>query len=711
MSLARTAVILLALGLTLAASTLSACSGGRAATPKAGAPTQMDSGEPFKIFSGEYENTKLMLENPPSTLAVLPFGGDLAGLYLTPEAEDPRDVVRRGMYNHLAALPFTDQELLETDARLSGAKLDSYQSISALLADNPKQLHALLGVDAVVIGEITHFDRTFIGIVSQTAVGGQVRMVALPSGQLLWRAVHVSRGFGGGVSITPVGLVMSALSSLWNLRDEQLLRETDALFREIVSTIRLPAQSRRYMASAPEFDLFTVDEEAPVYREGEAIVFRLVGTPGARATAQLSAPNGFSETVELLPAPPSQRRVLRGHILTALEEQYERQGLTTTPEEMAAAMRELDAREIYQGAYLPEGGTQASRVTVRGVLVNGSGGRSMQVLPRPLSIDALPPPAPSDLAATAQDGRIHLSWSPVDAADLQAYEVWISPSGLSGFTLALRSESPEAEVDGLDNFSPRFLRVSAVDQAGNRSPFSLGIKATPLPDPDLVKGAATSPLLGGMVQDVLFLGPEHSPYLVQSDLAVPKGSALHIAPGVVLRFAPTTGLVVAGGNLTAYGTIEHPVRFVPETPDSRPGSWTGLTVDQDSRVSLNQARILGAQIGLDIRGSAPRLQGLVIRASSQAGLRLTDGAAPDMTCSLIKGNGGMGGIVVQGSGLRPSIRGTSFSANAPFDVQNFSSATLDLTGNYWETDPGISVLGPALLAPILETPLPGCPAP
>lgn len=711
MSLARTTVILLALLLALTAGTLGACSSRRAPTPAAGATSTLDSDEPFKIFSGEYENTKLMLDSPPNSLAVLPFGGDVSSLYTAPGGEDPRVVVRRGMYNHLAALPFADQELLETDARLSGAKLDTQQSLTALLAEDPAKLYSLLGVDAVVIGEITHFDRTFAGIVSQTAVGCQVRMVALPSGQLLWRAVHVSRGFGGGVSITPLGLVMSALSSLWNLRDEQLLRETDALFREITGTIRVPASGSRFMASAPEFDLFTVDQELPVYHEGEAVVFRLVGTPGARATAQLSAPNGFSETVELLAAPPAQRRVLRGQILAELQEQFEKEGLTTTPEELAEAMRELDSREIYQGAYLPEPGTQASRVTARGVLVTGSGSRSMRIFPRPLTIDAAPPAAPIDLVATAEDGRIRLAWSPVDADDLQAYEIWISPSGLSGFTLAKRSESPEAVVEGLDNFSPRFLRVSAVDQAGNRSPFSLGVKAIPLPDPALALAAATSPSLGGMVQGVLFLGPEHSPYLVQSDLAIPKGSALHLAPGVVLRFAPEAGLIVAGGSLNAYGTVDQPVRFVPETPDSRPGSWTGLTADQDSHVLLTQARILGAQIGLDIRGCAPRLQGLVIRASSQAGLRLSDGAAPDMTCSLVKGNGGMGGMVAQGSGLTPSIHRTSFSANAPFDVQNFSSATLDLAGNYWETDPGVSVLGPTLLTPMLEAPEPGCPAP
>jgi len=708
MRLSRAAVILLAAFAVLAGVALSGCSSKRM-TPRTGAPATLDSGKPFEIFSGEYENTELMVKEPPRSLAVLPFSGDPTAWALPPDTEDPRLVVRRGMYNHIAALPFADQELFDTDARLASAELDSPEAVAALLESDPARLHELLGVDAVVLGEVTHYDRTFVGVVSQAAVGCRVRMVALPSGKLLWRAVHVSRGFGGGVSVTPVGLALSALSSLWNLREEQLLRESDALFREIAGTIHLPANLVRPLP--PELDLFTVVNEAPIYHEGQPMIFRLLGAPAGLATARLTASGGFSRDVDLAPVPPSQRRALRGQLLTELETQFKAQGLTPGTEDMAAAVRELDAREIYQGAYLPEAGEEVARITARGVLVSATGGRSMRVLPTPLAIDAASPPAPAELAAEPGDGRIRLSWSPVQAKDLAAYEVWISESGLTGFTLAKTSEEPRAELDNLPNFNPRYLRVSAVDQAGNRSGFSPGAKATPLPDPALAAAAATSPELGGMVEGLLYLGPEQSPYLVTENLAVPEGSTLTVAPGVVVRFSPGTGLAVAGGALTAHGTREAPVRFVPQTPDSRPGSWTGLILDQDSRVLLNNVRILGPRVGLDVRGCAPRVDGAVIRAASQAGIRLSDGARPDVTCSLIKGNGGMGGLVAEGKGLAPSIRNSSFAGNAPFDVQNFSPAPLDLAGNHWTTDPGVSVLGQALLTPILDEPAPGCPLP
>lgn len=702
----RAAVIILALCLI---ALTAACAGKKARRPVAGAPASMATDDDFKVFAGEYENTPRMVKHPPASLAVLPFGGDPADWSLAVEAQDPRVTVRRGIYNHVAALPFTDQELYETDARLAPLELDTYQAAAATLADDPRRLYSLLGVDAVIIGEVTHFDRTFAGIVSQAAVGCSVRMVALPSGELLWRAVHVSRGFGGGVSITPVGLVMSALSSLWNLREEQLLREADTLFREMAATIRVP-DAPGISPAQPELQLFTVEGGDAVLHEGEPLGLRILGAPGARASAHLTAP-GFAADVDLLPAPISERRVLRGQLLASLEDKFRRHGLTPTPEELAGAMRELDSLEIYQGAYYPERGVQADHVTVRGVLVGGAGGRSLRVHPGTIAIDAAAPEAPASLTARAEDGRVRLSWPPVQAADLAQYEIWTSPRGLTGFTLAATSEEPKALLEGLPNFTPLFVRVTAVDAAGNRSGFSPGAKAEPLPAPGLDKAAAAGPDLGGVLRAPLYLPRAFSPYLVRTDLTVAAGGELHVAPGVVLRFAQGTGLAAEGGELAFYGTADAPVRLVPETPESRPGSWKGVAVHASPRAVFTHTRILGARTGLDVADAAPRLHGVVIRSCSQAGMALGSGARPDVTCSLIKGNGGMGGVVTQGSGLGLSIRQSSFAANAPFDVQNYSPTALDLRTNFWASPGGAAVLGPALVDPALAAPHPGCPAP
>lgn len=706
MRLSRAAVIILALCLiTLCA----ACSGNRVRRPVAGAPTAMGDEDQFEVFAGEYENTPFMVKNPPDSLAVLPFGGDPSNWQLAPATEDPRTTVRRGIYNHVAGLPFTDQELFDTDARLATLEINNYHAAAAALDNDPRRLYALLGVDAVIIGEVTHFDRTFAGVVSQAAVGCTVRMVALPSGELLWRAVHVSRGFGGGVSITPIGLAMSALSSLWNLREEQLLREADTLFREMAATIRVP-DTPGIARTAPHLTLFTVEGGDAVLREGDPLGLRIVGTPGARATAHLTGTD-FTADIDLRPAPISERRVLRGQLLAELDARYREHNLTPTPEDLAAAMRELDALEIYQGVYHPRRGVQADNVSVHGILVSAAGGRSVRVHPRPLAIDAAPPAAPETLSASAEDKRVRLSWPPVDAADLAAYEIWTSPRGLTGFTLAATSESPQAVLEDLPNFTPLFIRVTAVDAAGNRSGFSPGAKAEPLPASGLQQAAATGSELGGYVDGPLYLPRAFSPYLVRRDLIIRPGGSLHAAPGVVLRFAQGTRLAVEGGEAAFYGSPDTPVRLVPETPISRPGSWHGMEITSSPRAVLHHTRILGARKGLTVADAAPRLHGVAIRSSSQAGLILRSGAHPDVTCSLIKGNGGMGGVVTEGTGLGMDMRQSTFAGNTPFDVQNYSATALDLRNNFWAGPDGPSVLGPTLTGHALDAPHPGCPAP
>ncbi len=686
---------------------LGGCGGKRpvgAGQPASGSAAQV--AEAFDVFSGEYENTPEMLAHPPRSVAVLPFGGDPAR-WLGAGQDDPRPVVRRAMYNHLSSLPFSDLELYETDARLAEAGLTGPEDVARAVADEPGRLHEILGVDAVVVGEVTHFDRAFAGIVSQAAVGCTVRMTALPSGKLLWRAEHVSRGFGGGVAVTPVGIVLSAFSSLWNLRDDQLLRETDALFREMTATIRVPGNAPGPRVGQPVIDLFAVmDPEAP-FTEGRPVVMRLVGDPGARAYAEIS---GTGRTVALAPAPAPSRRAIRARLREALARRYADLGARPEPAELDAALEALDQREIYEGAYYPEPGTERYGATVRGVLTAASGARASRLFERRIDVDAAPPAAPENLRADPGSGRVRLAWDAVNATDLASYEVLASGSGLSGFAPVERTVEPHAEVTGLADFTPVFLRVVAVDRAGNRSIVSRAAKALPLPVPGLAAHAATSPRLGGAVEGVLFLPAELSPYFVERGLTVPAGSELHVAPGAVLRFAPGTGLTVSGA-LFAWGDAARPVRLVPESPASKPGTWNGLVLDGAERARLTATQILGARVGVTVRQCAPRLDGCVIRASSQAGLLLKDGARPDLTCSLVRGNGGMGGLVAEGTGLAPAVRDTAFAANEPFDVQNFSPVDLDLSGNWFAADPALTVLGRAVTAPVLDAPPAGCPAP
>ena len=142
----------------------------------AGAPSSMSADDDFKVFA------RGVREHPAHGEAPAPREPCRAALRRRPPTtgrwpwrpRTPRVTVRRGIYNHVAALPFTDQELYETDARLAPLELDTYQAAAATLADDPRRPVFAPGRGrGSSSAKSHHFDRTFAGVISQAAVGLQ----------------------------------------------------------------------------------------------------------------------------------------------------------------------------------------------------------------------------------------------------------------------------------------------------------------------------------------------------------------------------------------------------------------------------------------------------------------------------------------------------------------------------------------------------------
>ncbi len=669
-----------------------------------GGPSVTLTSESFKYFSGEFENTEAMRARPPKTVAVLPFYGDESQWTFKFESENPTEIVRRGMYNHISSLAFSDLELFEVDLRLKNAGLKSWEAIERVLKHDPKRLKSILGVDAVVTGEVTHFDRVFVGIASQVAVGCEVKMIGLRDGKLLWRAKNVSRGFAGGVSLNPIGLVINAVASIWNLRGVELLRQTDDLFREMASTIYLPESLAASRITPPNLDLFACVGKDTPYRAGETALFRIVGDANCEAYADLL---GFQSHIRLVPVSTPAKDALMGQILDQIKAKYAQSGHTLTPELVAAIQGELASREVYEGSFAVEPGVERYGLLAKGYLVNESGGQSsMLFVARKIDLDSVPPRTPENLVAEPLDTKVTLSWDQSPEGDLAGYEIWTSKTGLSGFGKVATVETNKGTVPGLNNFEPVFLRVKALDLAGNESEFSPNVKSAPLPEPGLLDLPAPGPNLGGEIREKTLLRTDKGPFSVQSDLTVMPGGALYIEPGAILRFAAGTSLKVLGGDILAFGRTDAAIRLVPGSNTAAPGAFAGVVLEGARRAYLNGMFIERARTGLVIKDCGPEISNLVIRESSQAGLHLLDRAGPNMSCSKIIGNSGMGGMVLEGEGLAPRIRSSVFQDNAPFDVQSFAPIEIDLSGNFWTQ---AQTLGNVRVEPALQSPPEACP--
>jgi hypothetical protein len=190
---------------------------------------------PF-IKDDEAASQNVKLRNPPKSIAILPFGNQT-------EREGLDEFVRATFYGHLAPHPYKDIELHEVDRKLKRHNLMNYEKFNHVSA---KRLGRILDCDAVVIGEVTEFQRVYAGVYSQMAVGASITIWDTRSGKKLWSDEHVTRHHEGGVPLAITDLAMISIRSGLNLRESEKVKTVDELSRHLVS--RLPVADTRINA-------------------------------------------------------------------------------------------------------------------------------------------------------------------------------------------------------------------------------------------------------------------------------------------------------------------------------------------------------------------------------------------------------------------------------------------------------------------------------
>jgi hypothetical protein len=112
--------------------------------------------------------------------------------------------------------------------------------------------------------------------------------------------------------------------------------------------------------------------------------------------------------------------------------------------------------------------------------------------------------------------------------------------------------------------------------------------------------------LGGNLSKMI--EPRGKPYLVTSDVYVPAGKTIRVAPGVIMLFKNFTGMHVEG-RLVVEGTPERPVVFSSEfdktyNPSSElhanPYDWNGITIyDNGLGSTFSQAKLMYSVFGIN----------------------------------------------------------------------------------------------------------------
>jgi parallel beta-helix repeat protein len=467
-------------------------------------------------------------------------------------------------------------------------------------------------------------------------------MVETKTDKELWWAKDVSRKHGGGISTTPVGLILTAVSTALNLREIELLRSSDDLFREMIRSIPQPtlAQALRPPAIA------------------------ILAHDGMRRTDRYALKAGDVLKVALEGDPRKKASFRIGNFKTDIPMREEEPGM-------------------YSGTYRILPGDFVEEALITGVLADDQKISTEWVdALGPVTIDTLPPAVPGGIRAIGRDRSVELSWFKSADKDIGQYRVYRSNTPLTGFQEVGKTELTLFKDPNLTNETPYFYRIAAVDLAGNESKPSDSFRSTPVtPGPTRVKG---------LIQENVTWFAGASPYIIEDSVTVEARATLTIEPGTAIR--SLGGGVVVSGKLVAQGDPKNMTVFEPAAPG---GEWKGILFQgtQNEESSVQYAKISGAQAGITCLSSSPlilgndlsknrvglrvqesfskpRVQGNVISANT-AGVEILGGAAPVLEENEIQGNQ-KDGVLVRES--NPSLQKNRILNNGEVGVRLFSSS-------------------------------------
>ena len=147
--------------------------------------------------------------------------------------------MRRSVNGYLASREFLEANLIQVDTILQEHGIDTEAKLKQV---PPQMLGKWLGVDAVIYGNIRHYDAYYAFLLSAWQVGADVRMVSTHNGEELFSAEGSRYSVNFMPAFDPIDVAINSGLSLLELRDVTLARAEEEDAREIV--LRLPRSEK-----------------------------------------------------------------------------------------------------------------------------------------------------------------------------------------------------------------------------------------------------------------------------------------------------------------------------------------------------------------------------------------------------------------------------------------------------------------------------------
>ena len=549
----------------------------------------------------------------PRTIAIMPLSNET-------DSELAIDVVRQTLTNHFGSRNYRVVHTGDVNQRLTAAGYTLDGRGLPELSD----LRRITGADGIITGSVTHYDKTFAGVAARISVGVSL---TLHNGadELVWETEGVKRSYAGGVSTSPVGLIVNALTAAKHIYgDANLYRAADELGRSLATSMPSPASLGAQ--TLPTISTVVHSGVNQRLNYGDTLSIGLEGDPGLSATALI-------------------------------------------PEIGLVGLSEAEPGQ-YVGEITIDNTLNLDQVAITGRLENEQGVASSFVSPFGLlTVDNEAPSGVTELSVLSRDGGIQLTWTPSSSADARQVVI-TTPDGKSVSASAMDST---AVISGLTNFADSEIVVAVEDIAGNLSQPQrlIGIAA---PDPRFATATDADNVLPAFIRGVQRLRASRSPYYLGQPTTIATDGALIIEPGTVIELSKGSKLTVLGA-FAAYGTKAAPIQLATKN-NSRVGEFLVLSSATPSHVAgLSSGEV---NLPIQVTSGAPDLIDNTLDQTFNA-IVVSGASKPTLRGNVIS-RATAAGVIVSDQ-AQPIFESNTFTDNEPFHIQNGSTFPINVKGN------------------------------
>lgn len=520
---------------------------------------------PVSEIKKEAPEVKISEEELPKTVVILPFENKTEEIGIANQ-------VRKAFYNHFSSKPYRDIELSIVDEKIIQLEKSKGKNI---LEIPPAEICEALGCDGLIYGRVTDYKKIYAVAYSQLGVEAEVWMVNTRTGKEVFRLKDSVRYHEGGVPLSPLSAVMTAISTAMNIRDIQQVRMINELCYKFNEKIPSPAGTVEERPTIRE--VLTNAKDSP-FGKGKVIQVGVEGDKGMVATFDIG---NFKKGIPMKETQPG----------------------------------------IYIGEYVVMPGDNVKEVPLI-VSLRKPGGYETQWIDVSgfVTIDTTPPPQVTGLKAKGFHDRIEVSWQTLrNVPDLKGYKILRSDKPLTDFKEIGITELNSYEDRTAEHGKTYYYRVVAYDNAGNESEIQDAVRASlTTKEPQMISGEIT--------RDTVLSGV----YIVKDSLIVPKGLTLTVEPETRIMFHENSALSVEGKLIL--DAKDSPVEFI-SVSDKK---WRGISVIS-GQINISGFRIKNAKTGLTLNSSQGFIENGII-TDCETGISLTGIPSPSIKNSTISGN-------------------------------------------------------------------------